>query len=346
MPWHIEEGGGTCATDQWAVIKDDDGTTAGCHDTKHDAEQQLAALYAQEDEDDSGRSRRVPMEMLRDLDVVRAVPLRTELRAADTEDAEAMPVMVVRFSVFDTWYEIDSFWEGTFLERTVKGAFTKTMRESGSSIKVLFNHGFDFHIGDKILGVPESLREDDDAATGNVPLLDTSYNRDLIPGLDAGGYGSSFMFRVIRDEWNDDPGVSAWNPKGLPERSIKEVRLFEFGPVTWPANPDATAGLRSMTRSMTDEYYEHIRSREPQRYETLLARVRSLRAPAPDTELRTPDADAAPDQGTSADGAAPETTDAPDTTPVEQIHPSGLTPSQRAARIRAMRYPFLERQAS
>ena len=287
------------------------------------------------------------METLRDLDVVRAVPLQPALRSAEGTEPGQMPVMEVRFSVFDTWYEIDSWFEGQFLERTVKGAFTKTMRESGPQVKVLFNHGFDFSIGDKILGVPEALREDDDAAVGDVPLLDTTYNRDLLPGIEKKGYGSSFMFRVIRDEWNDDPGISAWNPKGLPERSIKEVRLFEFGPVTWPANPDATAGLRSgVARSMTDEYYEHLRSREPQRYEALSARVRSLRGPAPDIDVRTPPADAAPDQGTSTDGAAPEPTDAPDTTPVEQIHPSGLTPSQRSARIRAMRYPFLERKAS
>lgn len=330
MPWHVEGGGGTCAASQWAVIKDSDGSTAGCHDTKDDANKQLAALYA--NEDNSGRPRRVPMEMLRDLDVVRAVPLRTELRAAepgDTGGVPALPTMVVRFSVFDTWYEIDSFWEGTFLERTVKGSFAKTMRETGQGVKILFNHGMDFNIGDKILGVPSDLREDPDAAVAEVPLLDTSYNRDLLPGIEAGGYGSSFMFRVIRDEWNDDPGVSAWNPQGIPERTVREVRLFEAGPVTWPANPDATAGVRCMT----DEYYEHIRAREPQRYDAMLARVRSL---------RTPPADAAPVQGTSVDGAATEPTDAPDTTPVEQVHPSGLTPSQRSARIRAMRHPFLK----
>lgn len=29
----------------------------------------------------------------------------------------------------------------------------------------------------------------------------------------------------------------------LPERTIRDVRLFEFGPTTWPAYSDATAGL-------------------------------------------------------------------------------------------------------
>jgi hypothetical protein len=50
MPWHIVKGGGTCADAEWAVIKDDDGSTAGCHETQEDAQAQLAALNAAESE--------------------------------------------------------------------------------------------------------------------------------------------------------------------------------------------------------------------------------------------------------------------------------------------------------
>lgn len=48
MPWHTEKGGGDCADDEWAVIKDQDGSTAGCHATEEDANAQVAALYAEE----------------------------------------------------------------------------------------------------------------------------------------------------------------------------------------------------------------------------------------------------------------------------------------------------------
>lgn len=279
------------------------------------------------------------METLRDLDLVRAAPMRVdfrvpEQRADDTTDDTAtddgLGVMVVRFSIFDVWYEIDSWYEGLFLERTARGAFTKTMREQRDNVVSLFNHGMDFNIGDKVLGRVSDLREDDDAAVLEAPLFDTSYNRDLLPGIRSGAYGSSFMFRVIRDEWNDDPGVSDWNPRGIPERTIKEVRLFEAGPVTFPANPDATAGMRSMT----DAYYETLRSRDPQRVETLRSRV---------LELRTPKADAVPAavdeaRDTSAEGAATITTDAPDTS----VHPGGLTPAQRARALRELDNPFLK----
>lgn len=230
------------------------------------------------------------METLRDLDLVRATP--AAVRAEST--VGGMPTMVVRFSTFDTWYEIDSYWEGTFLERTVRGAFKKTIREQRDQVKVLYDHGYDFQVGNKVLGAISDLREEPDTPVGEVPLFDTSYNRDLLPGLEAGVYGSSFRFRVIRDEWNDDPGASDHNPKGLPERTIKEVRLFEFGPVTFPANPDSTAGLRGQT----DQYYARLRERDPERVDALLARARAIRP------TRTPDQTGAARQGTPVPGAA------------------------------------------
>jgi hypothetical protein len=52
MPWHIEEGNEKCLG--FAVVKDEDGELEGCHRSRAQAERQLAALYAseQEDEDD------------------------------------------------------------------------------------------------------------------------------------------------------------------------------------------------------------------------------------------------------------------------------------------------------
>ena len=46
MPWHIESDTTDCGG--YAVIKTDDGSLAGCHDTRTDAEAQVAALYASE----------------------------------------------------------------------------------------------------------------------------------------------------------------------------------------------------------------------------------------------------------------------------------------------------------
>lgn len=256
---------------------------------------------------------------LPDMDLVRTWHLPVRAAAADSG---SLGLMEVRFSTFGTWYEIDSWYEGRFLESTQRGAFAKTIKESGARTKVLFNHGHDFHIGEKLLGQVETLSEEDDSPVGLVPLFDTSYNRDLLPGLLAGAYGSSFMFRVVQDKWNDDPGRSAHNPDGLPERTITEVRLLEFGPVTWPANPDATSGMRCV--SGTDRYYEELRSRDPQRVEELRSRVSALRTsvPAPAASSTEPEPEAAPE---------------PTTEPATG-HSGGLTPAQRRERL----YPTLK----
>lgn len=191
-------------------------------------------------------------------DLVRALSPGFELRA---EDDGGMPTLFGHFAVFNRWTEIDSLWEGNFLERIARGAFRKTFRENRSAIKPLFQHGTDPQIGDKPLGPAKVLREDQDGAYYEVPLLDTSYNRDLVPGLEAGLYGASFRFRVVKEEIDDSPDPSDENPRGLPERTIKELRLYEFGPVTFPAYEDATAAVRSLT----DEYLWDRLSADPVR---------------------------------------------------------------------------------
>lgn len=195
---------------------------------------------------------------------IRALRPGYELRAA--EDG-GMPTMFGHFAVFDRWTEINSLFEGNFLERIVPGAFRKTFRENRDRIRALFQHGQDPQIGDKPLGTVEELREDETGGYYEVELLDTAYNRELLPGLEAGLYGASFRFQVMREDKVDEPEASAENPKGLPERSLKELRLFEFGPVTFPAYAEATAGVRSLT----DRFIFDQLERNPDRVRALLA---------------------------------------------------------------------------
>ena len=168
-----------------------------------------------------------------------------ELRAE--EGANEMPTLAGHFAVFDTWTEINSAFEGRFLERIAPGAFDKTFKENRSNMKVLFNHGKHPTVGEMVLGPVRELRSEERGAYYEVPLYDTSYNRDLLPGLADNQYGSSFRFRVIQEDFDHRAEESEHNPEGLPERTIKEARVMEFGPVTFPAYADATAGLRSAT---------------------------------------------------------------------------------------------------
>lgn len=224
-------------------------------------------------------------ETLPDLIVARTVLAPVSLRAkaeADPEpEREGLGLLDVRFSPFNSWYRIDSWWEGTFIERTVPGAFKRTFNQhndanSTHQIRTLFNHGHDLFIGDKLLGDVDEVAEDADSARSTVWLWDTSYNRDLLPGLRSGAYGSSFMFQTLKEEWNAEPEPSEYNPDGLPERTIKEARVIEAGPVTFPANPAATAAMRCV--SSTDQHYELLARRDPSRVAELRSRITALRA--------------------------------------------------------------------
>lgn len=229
---------------------------------------------------------------IKGLVVARSAVLRADLGdgvaddSATVQDDGSLGTMFVRFSPFNTWYEINSFWEGRFLERTLPGAFKKTANDAKRSdglfsTRVMFDHGMDLNIGDKLLGVPTRFEEvNTDGYHGpelEVPLANTSYNRDLVPILRKGGYGSSFMFESIRESWNNEPEASDHNPDGLPERTIQEVRTFEAGPVTWPASPTATAGMRSLT----DGYLELLQTRSTQRYDDLVRCYQAFRAAHP-----------------------------------------------------------------
>lgn len=272
------------------------------------------------------------MAAIRGLKLIRgavAAPTLTKARADGDPDnggqaADAGDVMTVEFSRFDTWYEIDSWWEGRFLERTARGAFKRTIKSLGpAGVKVMFNHGRDLQIGQKALGVANVLEERDTSPYMEVPLLDTSYNRDLIPGLRAGAYGSSFMFEVVREDWNHEPGVADHNPDGLPERTIKEVKLFEAGPVTWPANPDATAGMRSV-RSGVDWLMESLSDQELEHREEL---VRSFAAFRAMHGLGTPS-----DDGPAAPARTNPLTPAPGPAPARHVE-GGLSAAARRRRM-------------
>lgn len=176
----------------------------------------------------------------------RAFVPRLELRASGDG---GMPTMAGHFAVFSTFTQIRSAREGNFLERIAPGAFAKTFAEDRAAMRVLFQHGKDPSIGDKPLGPIAELEEDAVGARYAVPLLDTAYNRELLPGLEAGLYGASFRFKVVREEVVQRPKRSAYNASGIPERTIVEARVPEFGPVTWGAYSGATSGVRPRSLS-------------------------------------------------------------------------------------------------
>lgn len=200
-------------------------------------------------------------------DIIRAISPAVHLRDAAAGD-DQRPVLFGHFARFNEWTEIDSWFEGHFLEQIVPGAFRKTFRERRDQIRVLFQHGRDQELRDRPIAEPEELREDDEGAYHESRLFD-GLPEIVMEGLRAGQYGQSFKMEILREEFVEEPKASDHNPKGLPERSIKEIRLFEYGPVTFPAYANTTPGLRSLT----DEFVFDWLKREPQRARELMGAI-------------------------------------------------------------------------
>lgn len=163
-----------------------------------------------------------------------------------------MPVLYGRFSAPGEWAEINSSVEGHFMERMGPNAFETTIREHRDRIRALFHHGLDPRVGMQVLGRIERLEPD---TTYEVPLFDTPEVRSLIPGLRDGQYGSSFRFQARRDEIKKHPGRSDWNPRGIPEVTVTEARVFEFGPTPLPAYKGASASVRSTAPGIVNEVH-------------------------------------------------------------------------------------------
>lgn len=223
--------------------------------------------------------------------LVRGVfPGEIEVRDVGGDTGDAMPTLKVGFARYGEWTEINSHHEGNFMERIAPGAFTKTINENVGNMRVLFNHGRDPSIGDKVLGPIAEIRDTDTGPIADVPLLDTSYNRDLVPGLRENVYGSSFRFKVMQEELNRDAEASDHNPKGLPERTLTEVKLMELGPVTFPAYSGATAGFRSLTDRFV--YGEDFAEREEE--STTTAEAEPTHSDEPSRDTPTDDGQPAP----------------------------------------------------
>ncbi len=182
-----------------------------------------------------------------------------EVRIVDRSDHDDDNVIgrLVGFPiVYGEWTEI-SGWEGNFMEQIASGAPDRHLKTHRDKVKVLFNHGMDPTIGDKPLGKPDVIESKKRGLWTETPLLDTSYNQDLRVLIEAEAVdGMSFRFNVQREDWVDEPKPSKLNPRGLPERIVRELKVFEFGPVTFYAYDATTAGIRGRPA-----YLEHINRR-------------------------------------------------------------------------------------
>ncbi len=162
--------------------------------------------------------------------------------------ASIMPMLMGQAAAFDSWTEVSNREEGRFMERVAEGAFRATIAKDRAAIRVLLDHGQHPHVGRLPLAPLEIITEDPRGLFYGGTLFDTLYNRELVPGLRAGLYGSSVRWIVTREDPVRRVRSSATNPEGLPERTVREARLVELGPTLFPVYRSTTAAARAITR--------------------------------------------------------------------------------------------------
>jgi len=151
---------------------------------------------------------------------------RLETRAAKRNKRdEHGPLMEIRSFTEDGTFEgYIAVWNSIddYDSRFQKGCFTKTIQERGNKIKVFYDH-------EHLVGSAIEVREDEYGVYAKGKLnLAVEKAREAYEFMKDGTIeGLSFGFRTIKDCYEN--GI----------RVIKELALFEFGPVAFPANEKA-----------------------------------------------------------------------------------------------------------
>lgn len=130
---------------------------------------------------------------------------------------------------------------GGFREVIAPGAFDGVLQDD---VRGLFNHDANFVLGRTKSGTLK-LSIDSEGLQYEIEPSDSQTVRDLVlTPMERGDIDqSSFAFTIEDDDWSEDED-------GRVIRTIKKVRqLFDVSPVTFPAYPDASVGLRGL-----DEY--------------------------------------------------------------------------------------------
>lgn len=131
-----------------------------------------------------------------------------------------------------TQYQI---WDD-FVERVMAGCFDRALKED--DCRALMNHDANLVLG-RTSASTCRLSIDGTGLRYEIDPPDTQAGRDLLTSLERGDIsGSSFTF---------EPDVTNWRQEGdMVIRQLESVRLFDVGPVTFPAYESTSAGLRAI----------------------------------------------------------------------------------------------------
>lgn len=171
------------------------------------------------------------------------IHLRTYEFRAETETSSDGNTLVGYASVFGQWYDVQDHL-GVYREQVAAGAFRKTLRERTPVCQL--DHGQNSLLGSLPLGTFKRLREDSHGLHFEVDMHRSWIFDPVREAVRSGAIsGCSIRFAVPK-------GKEDWNDK-MTERTIREAKLYELGPVVFPAAPMTSVALRSLMSALPDD---------------------------------------------------------------------------------------------
>ena len=134
-------------------------------------------------------------------------------------------------------FDMESTAGRYFREKIAPGAFTASIQSD--DVRALWNHDPNYVLGRNTAGTL-TLTEDERGLAYEIDPPDTQWARDLQVSIKRGDITqSSFGFEVIKQEWVE-------HKDELPLRIIREAKLWDVSPVTYPFYEQTDVAMRSL----------------------------------------------------------------------------------------------------
>ncbi|MBE3118848.1 MAG: HK97 family phage prohead protease [Candidatus Atribacteria bacterium] len=137
-------------------------------------------------------------------------------------------------------------WDGA-VERIMPGAFDNALARP-DDVRALFNHSAN-HVLGRVAAGTMRLAVDATGLRYEIDMPDTTVGHDTMASVKRRDItGSSFKFTVDDEEWRREGAGEI--------RELRDVQLFDIGPVTYPAYESTSAAARS--GDMSDAKFSHV----------------------------------------------------------------------------------------
>ncbi|ETT61250.1 hypothetical protein BSK66_31575 [Paenibacillus odorifer] len=144
---------------------------------------------------------------------------------------DGQPAKIIGYAV--RWNQLSKPIFGMFQERFMSGAFSASL--INPDVYASWQHN-----SSEVLGrTPNTLLVTEDELGLRYEITPPSWAEKYLETIERGDVrGSSFIFRAVREEWDE-------SNEDMPIRTVHEAELYEVSPVTTPAYPQSSVGVRS-----------------------------------------------------------------------------------------------------